>query len=431
VVATGISTSASHAVQNQERLGEDLQQSLSLVREWGRLALALFPLGLLCGCGSPNRNTTSSTVPHVPVVKVVRTDISSTLQIASEFEPYQEINVYAKVSGYVQKLNINWGTHVEQGQLMAVLEIPELEEQVHYDEAAMRRSESELTRTEQELSRMQSNYDVAHVTYTRLSGVWKAQPGLISQEELDVAQGKDLEANASVSAAKAALTASEQALAAAKATLEKDRELYAYSRITAPFDGVVTQLNAYTGALLPGGTSSSKGDLSLCHLSQNNLLRLVIPVPERSVPDVHLGDTLAVQVSTLNRTFQGKVARFSDQIDTATRTMHTEIDVPNPRYILVPGMYASVELPLHTVHNALVIPVQAVRSGTEDRGTVMVVNGSNTLERRDITLGLKTPSEIEVTSGLQENEMVVFGEQSQYIPGEHVTPTIVQPPQAE
>jgi RND family efflux transporter MFP subunit len=284
---------------------------------------------------------------------------------------------------------------------------------------------------QKEETRAQSNYAVAHVTYTRLAGVWEKQPGLISQEDLDVAKGKDLEASADVSAAQAALGAAEQALAAAKATLEKDRAMYAYSQITAPFDGVVTQLNAYTGALLPAGTSSSKGDLSLCHLSQNNLLRLVIPVPERSVPDVHLGDSVAVQVSTINRTFQGKVVRFSDQIDVTTRTMHTEIDVPNPKYILVPGMYASVKLPLHTVPHALVVPVQAVQSSSQERGSVMVVNSSNALERREVTLGLQTPTDMEVVSGLQENELVVFGEQSQYKPGEHVMPKIIQPPQAD
>jgi RND family efflux transporter MFP subunit len=198
-----------------------------------------------------------------------------------------------------------------------------------------------------------------------------------------------------------------------------------------PFDGVITKLNAYTGALLPGGTSSSKGDLSLCHLSQNNLLRLVIPVPERSVPDVHIGDSIAMDVSTLNKTFQGKVVRFSDQIDVTTRTMHTEIDVPNPKYILVPGMYASVKLPIHTVQNALVIPLQAVQGSSESRGSVMVINNGNTLERRDVTLGLKTATDVEVISGLQENDMVVFGDQSQYTPEEHVTPQIVQPPQAD
>ena len=151
--------------------------------------------------------------------------------------------------------------------------------------------------------------------------------------------------------------------------------------------------NAYIGALLPGN-----GELSLCHLSQNDLLRLVIPVPERSVPDVHLGDSIAVEVSTINKTFQGKVVRFSDRIDVTTRTMHTEIDVPNPKYILVPGMYASVKLPLHTIPHALVLPLQAVLSNAEHRGSIMVVNSGNTLERRDITLGIRTSTDVEVVS---------------------------------
>lgn len=113
--------------------------------------------------------------------------------------------MYAKVAGYIRTLNINWGAHVKQGELMAVLEIPELVEQLRYDDAAIRRSENEVARAEEEQTRMQSIYAVAHVTYTRLAGVWTTQPGLISQEDLDVAHGKDQEANANVSAAKAAL----------------------------------------------------------------------------------------------------------------------------------------------------------------------------------------------------------------------------------
>jgi RND family efflux transporter MFP subunit len=314
---------------------------------------------------------------------------------------------------------------------MAVLDIPELQQQIDYDEAALRRSGNELAHMQKEESRAQSNYAVAHVTYTRLAGVWETHPGLISQEDLDVATGKDLEASADVSAAKAAVGAAEEAVAAAKATLDKDRAMYAYSQITAPFDAVVTQLNAYTGALLPAGTSSSKGDLSLCHLSQNNLLRLVIPVPESNLPEVHLGDSVPVEVSAINQMFQGKVVRFSGQIDMATRTMRTEIDVPNPKYILVPGMYVSVKLRLRAVPHALVIPVQAVQSSSQERGSVMVVNSSNTLEKREVTLGLRTPTDLEVVSGLQENELVVFGEQSQYKAGEHVTPKIIQPPQPD
>lgn len=395
--------------------------------------MALLAFAALAGCGESksSRNNASSKAPPVPVVKVVRKDLTSTLQIASEFQPYQEVNVYAKVSGYIQKLNVNWGTHVKRGQIIAVLDIPELQQQVRYDEAALRRTENDLARMQEEQNRVESDYDVAHLTYTRLSGVWNKRPGLISREDVDVAKGKDLEASASVSAAKAALGAAQEASYAAQASLEKDKAMYAYAQITAPFDAVVTRLNAYTGALLPGGTSGSKGDLSLCHLSQNNLLRLVIPVPERSVPDVHVGDSIAVEVSTLNKSFEGKIVRFSDQIDVTTRTMHTEIDVPNPKYILVPGMYASVKLPIHTVEHALVIPLQAVQGSSESRGSVMVVKNGNTLERRDVTLGLKTATDVEVASGLQENEMVIFGEQSEYTPGEHVTAKIVQPPQAD
>ncbi|HEV2401103.1 MAG TPA: efflux RND transporter periplasmic adaptor subunit [Candidatus Sulfotelmatobacter sp.] len=388
-------------------------------------------LVLLASCGSHSSNDDPAKSTEVPVVKVERKNITRTLQIASEFLPYQEIDIYAKVSGYIQKLNINWGSHVKEGQLMAVLEVPELEQQLREDEAALGRSENELARAQQEQARVESDYTVAHVTYTRLEGVWKSQPGIISREDLDVAQGKDSEAKASVSAAKAALHAQEQGLAAARATLGRDQAMFSYARIVAPFDGVVTRLNAYTGALLPAGTSRSQGDLSLCRLSQNDLLRLVIPVPERSVPSVHIGDSVAVEVSTIGKTFQGKVVRFSDQIDLTTRTMHTEIDVPNSKYILVPGMYASVKLPVQTVGQALVIPVQAVQSSGETRGSVMVVSNGNTLKREDVVLGLRTSTDVQVTSGLQENETVIFGEQSQYKPGDHVTPKVVQPPSAD
>ena len=133
-----------------------------------------------------------------------------------------------------------------------MLEIPELQQQLQQDEAS-RRSEQELSRAREELNRAQSAYNVAHLTYTRLADVQKTRPELVAQEEIDVAQGKDLEANAGVSSAQDAVAAAEQGVVAAKAALGKDKAMFAYARITAPFDGVVTQIYAYTGALLPGG----------------------------------------------------------------------------------------------------------------------------------------------------------------------------------
>ena len=188
------------------------------------------------------------------------------------------------------------------------------------------RSENDLERAHEELNQAESAYNVAHLTYTRLADVQKSQPGLVAQQDIDVSQGKDLETSAGVAGAKDAQAAAEQALLAARAALEKDRAMYAYARIIAPFDGVVTELHAYTGALLPAGTSSNIGSSALCRLSQNNLLRLVIPVPERVVPEIHLGQPIAVKVSALNKIFPGKIVRGSPiKIDTQTRTMHTEV----------------------------------------------------------------------------------------------------------
>jgi len=409
------------------RLGPDLAATRGII------AAVAVAAALFCGCtGSPKTHADNAAdALRVGVVEATRHDLSSTLEIASEFQPFQEVNVYAKVSGYIKKLNIDWGTHVRTGDVLAVLEVPELQQQVEVDEAGVGRGEEDVTRAKENVNAAQSTYNVAHLTYTRLANVQKTQPQLISQEEIDEAEGKDAETNASVSAAKASLAASEQALSEARASLEKDKALYAYTQITAPYDGVVTEMDAYTGALLPAGTSSNKGDQPLCRLSQNDVLRLVIPVPERAVPDVMLGEPVAVHVSTLNRTFSGKIARISGQIDTGTRTMHTEITVENRKYELVPGMYASVEIPLETARNVLTVPIQAVQVSGDNRGTVLVVNKDNKLETRDVTLGLESASRVEITSGLKEKERIVFGEQAEYKPGELVAPQLVAPSEAE
>ena len=162
---------------------------------------------VLAGCGS-GQKTEADNPAHAPtaaVVKVERRNLADNLEIASEFLPYQEIEVYAKVSGYIQKLYVDWGSHVKQGQLLAVLEIPELEQQLQQDKASVQRSEEDLSRSREELNRAESAYKVAHITYTRLADVQKQRPELMAQQEIDVAQGKDLEASAGVSAARDAL----------------------------------------------------------------------------------------------------------------------------------------------------------------------------------------------------------------------------------
>jgi len=393
------------------------------------LLLTSFVAVLAAGCGRAKevRADDPANAPSASVAKVVRQTITDRLEIASEFQPFQEINVYAKVSGYVQKLNIDWGTHVKEGQVMAVLEIPELEQQLQLDEAALRKSQHDLKRAHEDLNRAQSAYTVAHITYTRLADVQKARPELVAQQDIDVAEGKDQEADAALSGAKAGLASAEQAVAVSQAALDKDKAYYAYTRITAPFDGVVTEMDAFTGALLPAGTSSNKGDLALCRLSQNNKLRLVIPLPERAVPSVVIGETVEMKVSSFNKTVEGKIVRVSGQIDKDTRTMHTELQVDNANYELIPGMYASVNIPLHTAENALTVPIQAFQSSGEGRGTVLVVNSANKIELRPVNVGLQTANLVQLVNGVKEGERVVIGDQSQYKSGELVQPKEMPP----
>jgi len=412
-----------------------IQQVLAEMRSLQARASGVAETPMAAAQPSDFANLMKDSVDHIATMQNQATALANSYEagdksvdLTAEFEPWQEVEIHAKVAGYVKQMNVDVGDLAKAGQVLATLEIPELQQQLQQDEAGARRSDQDLSRAREELNRAQSAYTVAHLTYTRLAEVQKSRPELMAQEEVDTAQGKDLEASAGVSSARDAVAASEQGLLAAKAALGKDQAMFAYARITAPFDGVVTKIYAYTGALLPAGTSSNKGDLALCQLSQNDILRLVIPVPERAVADVHVGDTVDIEVSQAKNSFTGKVIRFSDQIDTQTRTMHTEVQVPNPNYLLVPGMYASVKIPLHSASNVLSIPVQAVESTGSSSGVTLLVNASNRVERRDVKLGIQTATEAEVLSGLNENDTVIFGEQNQFKVGELVSPQIVTAP---
>src|SRR5207247_2698160 len=182
-----------------------------------------------------------------------------------------------------------------------------------------------------------------------------------------------------------------------KAELAKVNTLRDYTRVTAPFAGVVTKRYADTGSMIQAGTASQTQAMPLVRLSENSLLRLILPVPESAVPSVHVGQGVEVKVPSLNRSFPGKVARFSDKLQLATRTMETEVDVPNPSLLLIPGMYAESDLTMEKRVNALAVPVTAV---DRDSDSVMAVGPEQRLELRQVTRGIATADEGEVHSAL-------------------------------
>jgi RND family efflux transporter MFP subunit len=248
----------------------------------------------------------------------------------------------------------------------------------------------------------------------------------VAQQEVDDVQGRDLAAEAQVESAKSNVEVARSNLAESESKLEHDKALFAYSRITAPFDGVITQRYANYGALVQAGTNSSTQAMPLVKLSQEDLYRLVIPVPETYVGGIAAGDQVSVHVPALNQTFSGKVARFAFDVHQDTRTMHTEVDVPNPRGTLLPGMYAEVTLTLNKDVRSLAVPLEAVeREG--DQATVYTLDSSSKVQTRQVTLGAETANDIEVLSGLQEGDEIILSDRSSLTTGEQVHAHFAQP----
>src|SRR5271169_5895055 len=405
------------------------------VRRWHKLLV----LGLVVVClviaavvakraraGSPGSAAAKETgagnehVPYAAIAAAKRETIATSLSIAGQFIPYQNVELHAKVAGYIRHIDVDIGDHVRQGQVLAVLEIPELVAQVDEAKAAVHHAEEEIARAQSDVSRAEADHVALNANATRLVNTDKARPGLIAQQELDDATAKDRASGAQVDAAKSALAAARQQLQAAKANQQHYSALFDYARIVAPYDGVVTWRFSDTGALVQAGTSNTSG-LPLVTVAQVDVLRLRIPVPERIAAKVKIGDSADVHVKATGEHFTGKVARFTGSLDTSTRTMQVEIDVPNPNYHLQPGMYANVQLSANSRPDVLTVPIEAIQRG-ENKTSVLVVDPQNRVQSRKVQVGVESSNNVEILAGLTEGERVIVGNLSSYQAGEAVRP---------
>jgi RND family efflux transporter MFP subunit len=394
------------------------------------IAVLLAILELSCGSRSEAAKTeptaSSAAPPIVAVARAGLADLSKTVVLTAEFHPFQEIEVHAKVAGYVKEMMVDVGDRVKAGQTLAVLEVPEMADDVARASASSKRSEAEVQHAKDELARAEAAHEAAHLVYQRLSDVSKLRPNLVAQQEIDDARAKDLAGEAGVSAAKSALASAEQGVHVSQVEQQRTNTMLAYSRITAPFDGVISKRYADTGAMIQAGTSSQTQALPLVRLSEIGKLRLVLPVPEEIVSHIHLGQAVEVRIPSLNHTVvAGTVSRFSDTVSTATRTMDTQVDVLNPTLTLMPGMYAEAILTLDHREKALAIPLTAV-STQGDKTSVLIVNGENKVEERPVKLGIQTANRAEVIAGLHEGDLVVIGSRSQVQAGLTVTPKQIE-----
>jgi RND family efflux transporter MFP subunit len=389
---------------------------------FGAVAFTIY--GQRTRTASVEARTTQTAAPQiVPVAEVIRTDLSRTVKLTAEFTPFQDVDVMSKVAGYVKQIYVDVGDRVKEGQLLATLEVPEMADELAKASASINRSTAEVAHARDEIRRAESAHQMVHLSYTRLAAVMQSRPGLIAQQEIDDAHSRDLVAEAQVSAAQSNLAAAEEAVGMNRADQAKTKTLIAYTRVAAPFSGVVTKRYADTGAMIQAGTASQTQARPLVRLAQSSMLRLILPVPESMVPSIHLGQSVDVTVPSLGRTLPGRVARFAHEVDRSTRTMQTEVDVPNPNYVLIPGMYAEVSLALERRDHVLSIPLGAIDPG-EEVSKVFVVTPAGTVEIRDVALGIETADRAEIRSGVKQGEFVITGKRAGLKPGQHVTPKL-------
>ncbi len=352
--------------------------------------------------------------PLVAVVPVTRGEIYREVSFDAELRPYKEIELHARATGYLDKMLVDAGDVVKEDQLIAALDVPELKFDLQNAEASERRAKAEMEKAT-------SAYEEAHLTLTRLEAADKGQPNLIAKQDLDSARLRDQSARAALNSAK-----EDQNVSAASKS--RFQTLLNYTQITAPFAGVITRRYSDPGSLIQSGTSS--GSMPLVRLSQVDLLRVAFPVSVSYVAGVKMGDAAEIRIPSLTKKFTGKITRVSQKVETATRTMEAQIDLPNADNSLIAGVYATVVLKIDRRNDALVLPIEAV---VRDKGTasVYLITPENKIEARNITVGTESPTHLEIVAGLAEGDRVMVGSRAQFSHGQSVQPKAVELPKMD
>lgn len=396
----------------------------SLKCQW-RLLVALSPALVwpLSACSHSAVSEGAPAVSVVPAASVIAVDLRNNVTLTAEFEPYYEVDVMAKEAGYIRHMFVDIGDGVKQGQLLATLEIPELQADLTKSKSDLQTANAERAVARGDLQRAEAAAQIAQLSYARIQDVSKKEPGLVPLQEVDVAHSHNLEADAEVSAAQQRVQAAESRYQSAVAGLAHETALVEYTRIVAPFSGVVTQRYASEGSMIQAGIASQTQAMPVVKVSQNNPLRLMLPVPEGDVSSVHKGQHVSVEVPALNRTLDGTVTRFADRLQMSTRTMTTEVDVKNPQLNLIPGMYAQVMLRTAEAKNAAAVPPDAV-DGTGDNQRLFLVDGGGVVRIHKVQTGIQSPQFVQILSGVEVGDIVITGRHSDLHDGQKVQPRL-------
>jgi membrane fusion protein (multidrug efflux system) len=350
----------------------------------------LFVTASALGCSHPAATASADPPLTVAVVSPSRGNAIRSITLPGDMVGFYESSLYSKVTGYLQSISVDKGDWVKKGEVLATIEVPELEQRV---------------------ARAQASLDVQQLTYKRLEQVWKSDPRLVARQDVDIAQGKYLEA---------------------KADADELQALVSYTRIVAPFDGIVTGRFVDPGALIKaGGDQPSSGPVEgsshpagtaspVVSLAMINPMRIYVYVPQGVVNFIARGTpaTLTLQNSP-DHPFAGTVTRFASSLDLSTRTMLTEIDVDNAGHKLYPGMYANVTLQLERHADVVQVPDSAL--GENSTGNYVMTVEDGKLLKKKVNVGIRTGHVVEITKGLKGDEQLVAALDPAMSDGESVT----------
>jgi RND family efflux transporter MFP subunit len=355
------------------------------------------------GTQSAQRASSGTTVPAIEVVQVAARAIDVTLDVPGELNPYQAVSIFPKVTGFVTSIPVDRGSHVRAGDLLAELEAPELV-------AQRGEAQSKLQAAEAQLAAARAKVDATSSTYERLKAA-SATPGVVAGNDVVVAQ-KTLEADRNQ------ILALERSVEAARQALAAIVQMTGYLKVTAPFDGVITERNVHPGTLV-GPASGPAAAVPLVRLVDNRKLRLVVPVPESYIAGVSVGTSITFSVAEFpGRMLTGKVARIAEAVDPKTRTMPVEIDVANLDGQLASGSFCQVRWPVHRAGPSLLVPSRSIASTT---GRIFVVRiRDSKIEWIDVKTGLTMGALIEVFGDLRADDTVAARGTDELRPGTQV-----------
>ena len=375
--------------------------------------LLVLSLGLTACGGSGAARSGKATAPAPPTIEVVRVlerPVNVTLSLPGELTPYQTVAIYPRVTGFVKTIRVDRGSRVRAGDLIAVLEAPEL---------AAQRSEaqSKLQSAEAQLGAVRSRADADASTYDKLKAA-SATPGVVAGNDLVLAQ-KALEAD------QGQVAAAQQNIEAARQALKSVSDFEGYLKVAAPFDGVVTERNIHPGAFV-GPASGPGAATPMVRLVEDTRLRLVVPVPEAYTAGVTTGTHMPFSVAAYpGQTFSGTVARIAHAVDVNTRTMAIELDVANKDGRLAPGTFCQVQWPVRRTGPSLLVPSGSVATTSGRMFVVRVRNGRT--EWVDVKTGLGSGPLVEVFGDLRPGDEIAARGTDEMRPGTEVRVKEVKP----